>query len=172
MDHNAPFGLKPSSGMQGEVADATIDIWFSMAIGPAKKWVDDFVLFRYPLGWAEHTRDNNDPEYQYQYDLASAKQAIAPLGIPWHASKGQDFDFDFPYLGYWWSLPRRCVTLTDKKCLRYKDRVNEFLATHSSQKPCSKLAAMKINGSLSWVTFVYPEGRVYLTNLCKFISGF
>lgn len=31
---------------------------------------------------------------------------------------------------------------------------------------------MKINGFLSWVTFVYPDGRAYLTNLCKFISGF
>jgi hypothetical protein len=65
MDHNTPFGLKPSSGMQGEVVDATIDIWFSMAIGLVKKWVDDFVLFRYPLEWGEHIRNDNDPEYQY-----------------------------------------------------------------------------------------------------------
>lgn len=63
MDHNTPFGLRPSSGMQGEVADATIDIWFTMAIGPAKKWVDDFVLFRYPVEWGDHIRIDSDPEH-------------------------------------------------------------------------------------------------------------
>jgi hypothetical protein len=120
MDHNTPFGLRPSSGMHGEVADATIDIWFTMAIGPAKRWVDNFVLFRYPLEWGDHIQIDGKPEFQYAYDLDSAKQAIAPLGIPWHASKGQDFNHKFPYLGYWWNLPCHFVTLTDEKCLRYK----------------------------------------------------
>lgn len=49
MDHNVLFGLAMSSGMQGEVADATIDIWEKVGIGPAVKWVDDFVLFRFPV---------------------------------------------------------------------------------------------------------------------------
>ena len=35
--------------MQGEVADATIDIWTKMGVGPAVKWVDDFVVFRLPV---------------------------------------------------------------------------------------------------------------------------
>jgi hypothetical protein len=54
MDHNTHLGLRPLSGMQGAVADTTMDIWFTMAIGPAKKWVDNFVLFHYLLEWGDH----------------------------------------------------------------------------------------------------------------------
>ena len=42
MDHNVPFGLTSTSGLQGKVADATIDIWEHHNISPAVKWVDDF----------------------------------------------------------------------------------------------------------------------------------
>lgn len=172
MDHNVPFGLATSSGMQGEVADATIDIWVKMGIGPAVKWVDDFVLFRFPVlrGEDQMILDSQD-EFQYSYDLDSAKRMIAPLGIPWHATKGQDFAYDFPYLGFWWSLSDRTVTLTDDKRIRFKAKVDTFLDKFSS-KPCTRLDAMKINGSLSHITMVYPDGRAYLPNICKFISSF
>lgn len=166
IDHAFPFGLKPSSGAHGEVADATVDIWAAKAIGPSVKWVDDFVLARFPT--------SHDPVtgYRYAYTLDSAKAALAPLGIPWHPSKGQDFDEKFQYIGYLWSLRNKTVSLTDTKRSKYFSLVTNFLATHSPRKSCSKLNAMKINGSLSWVSYVYPDGRAYLTNLCIFISGF
>jgi len=96
MDHNVPFGLATSSGMQGEVADATIDIWVKMGVGPAVKWVDDFVLFRFPVpsGGDKMIMDSRG-EFHYSYDLEGAKKMSAPLGIPWHATKGQDFGLTF-----------------------------------------------------------------------------
>ena len=48
IDHDIPFGLASASGLQGEVADATIDIWKHLDISPAVKWVDDFSVFRFP----------------------------------------------------------------------------------------------------------------------------
>jgi hypothetical protein len=172
MDHNVPFGLATSSGMQGEVADATIDIWVKLGVGPAVKWVDDFVLFRFPIASEERSMIvSSQGEFHYAYDLEGAKRMIAPLGIPWHATKGQDFAFNFPYLGFWWSLSDRTVTLTDDKRNRFKAKVDTFLDKFSS-KPCTRLDAMKINGSLSHITMVYPDGRAYLPNICKFISSF
>jgi hypothetical protein len=35
MNHNVPFGLASASGLQGEVADATIDIWEHHKVSPA-----------------------------------------------------------------------------------------------------------------------------------------
>ena len=172
MDHNVPFGLATSSGMQGEVADATIDIWVKMDVGPAVKWVDDFVLFRLPVpsGGSKMIMDSQGG-FHYSYDLEGAKKMIAPLGIPWHATKGQDFGFEFPYLGFWWSLSDHSVTLTDEKRVRFKAKVDLFLKQFSS-KPCTRLDTMKVNRSLSHITMVYPEGRAYLPNICKFISSF
>jgi hypothetical protein len=158
--------------MQGEVADATIDIWVKMGVGPAVKWVDDFVLFRFPIpSEGEKMIMDSRGDFHYSYDLEGAKKMIAPLGIPWHATKGQDFGYEFPYLGFWWSLSNHTVTLTDEKRVRFKEKVDTFLEQFSS-KPCTRLDAMKVNGSLSHITLVYPEGRAYLPNICKFISSF
>lgn len=48
LDHNCPFGAASSGGNHGEIADATVDIWAAMSVGPVVKWVDDFVIFRTP----------------------------------------------------------------------------------------------------------------------------
>jgi hypothetical protein len=76
-----------------------------MGVRPAMKWVDDFVLFRFPVlhGEDQMILDSWD-EFQYSYNLEGEKRMIAPLGIPWHTMKGQDFAFNFPYLEFWWSL--------------------------------------------------------------------
>jgi len=158
--------------MQGEVVDATIDIWVKMGVGPAAKWVDDFVLFRFPvLSGGDKMIMDSRGEFHYSYDLEGAKKMIAPLGIPWHATKGQDFGFEFPYLSFWWSLSNHSVTLTDEKHIRFKAKVDMFLEQFSS-KPCMRLNAMKVNSSLSHITMVYPEGCAYLANICKSISSF
>ena len=48
LDHNVPSGLGSASGIQGEIADATVDIWHSLDVRPVVKWVDDFTIFRFP----------------------------------------------------------------------------------------------------------------------------
>ncbi|KAJ2935338.1 hypothetical protein H1R20_g1756, partial [Candolleomyces eurysporus] len=39
LNHDVPFGLRNASGLQGEVADAIVDIWHSLGVGPVIKWV-------------------------------------------------------------------------------------------------------------------------------------
>ena len=101
-DHNVPFGLASASGLQGEVANATQDIWQAVDI-KSIKWVDDFDLFRFPTESSPYS-SNEFPGLRYSYDLDFAKFIIAPLGVLWHKSKGQDFASKFLYLGFSWDL--------------------------------------------------------------------
>jgi hypothetical protein len=45
----------------------------------------------------------------YSYNLTSIKSIIAPLGIPWHKNKGQEFLDTFVYLGFHWDLPNKTI---------------------------------------------------------------
>jgi len=44
IDHNLPFGASSAASIQGEVANATVDIWNHANISPTWKWVDDFLV--------------------------------------------------------------------------------------------------------------------------------
>jgi hypothetical protein len=58
IDHVFPFGLSTAGGVQGHVADATVDILSSYDLGPIKKWVDDHTFFRFPDGGGVKTMLN------------------------------------------------------------------------------------------------------------------
>ena len=169
IDHNIPFGLTSASGLQGEVADAIVDIWYSLGIKFIKKWVDDFVLFRFP----HHSLLNlsQEPQYIYPYDLALVKHLIFPLGVPWHTSKGQDFAFDFSYVGFFWDLIHKSVSLTLKKREKHLAKITSFiqLASHSQ---FLKNDVESLNGSLSHISFIYLCGHTHLQNLIEFIKSF
>jgi hypothetical protein len=114
------FGLATAGGQHGTVADATIDIWKSKKVEPIVKWVDDHFPFRFPTGGGPQPDSTFEP-YSYDYDLTSMKEMIAPLGVPWHESKGQAFGFTAEYIGFFWSIIERSVSLTDVKRLRFKE---------------------------------------------------
>lgn len=171
IDHNVPFGLASAAGLQGEIADATIDIWKHHKVTPAVKWVDDFNVFRFPSSHGLYLGISNGVHYCYDYDLTSIKDVIAPLGIPWHKDKGQEFSDTFTYVGFFWDLPNKTVCLPDAKrdkCLR---RLSRFISMYeSSQVP--KREAQKIIGVLSHITFVHQHGRSYMTNLYRWLTSF
>jgi len=48
VDHVFPFGLATAPGIQGCVADATVDILAFWKIAPVFKWVDDFSFLHEP----------------------------------------------------------------------------------------------------------------------------
>jgi len=104
IDHNVPFGLASASGLQGEVADATVDIWHSLRVGPVIKWVDDFNAFHYANKAGLFSGISDGVVYRYDYDLDFIKAMIAPLGIPWHTTKGSTFGDIFSYVGFEWDL--------------------------------------------------------------------
>lgn len=171
IDQNVPFGLASAAGLQGEIADATIDIWKHHKVSPAVKWVDDFNIFRFPRSDGPFFGISDGVEYRYGYDLTSIKSTIAPLGIPWHREKGQEFSDTFTYVGFFWDLPNKTVSLPNikrEKCLR---RLTRFILTYeNSQVP--KREAQKIIGNLSHITFVHRQGLSYMTNLYNWLSDF
>lgn len=167
LDHALPFGLSSAAGLQGEVADAVMAIWSAMGVAPSAKWVDDVVLFRSPVPKVLGQGDG----HTYLYDRELAKAIIACLGVPWHLLKGQDFDILFIYVGFLWDLAQRTVQLTDEKLHRMLRRVVDFIA-NNHRRPCSLKDIMKLHGSLSHITFVYPQGAAHLTSLSSFVASF
>lgn len=175
IDHVCPFGCLSSGGNQGEIADAIVDILEHKGIGPIKKWVDNFDVFRYPSTTGSF-RDVNDTSplgqsFRYDYDLSSLKDAVASLGIPWHKTKVQEFGNAFRYVGFDWLILEKSVSLPDEKRLRYLALVTTFVYRFEhSQAPLSN--ALKINGVLAHISFVYPSGRSFLSNLSNWIAHF
>jgi len=170
IDHNVPFGAGSAHGLQGEVADATVDIFYSLYIHPVIKWVDDFNIFRFPS--TSRTYSSSEfPSLRYDYDLNYVKFVIAPLRIPWHREKGQDFHSIFPYLGFMWNLSDKTVTIPEKKCSKHYSRLLTFLSKCRDHKVLKK-DAQKISGSLSHLSFVLQRGRSFLANLFHWIGTF
>ena len=96
------FGLAPSGGIQGSVADALIDILKYHGIDVTMKWVDDFIFFHSPSN-APDILCNNSPSV-YSFDLNTIVAMTTPLVIPWHPPcvKGSDFNFLFLFVGFSW----------------------------------------------------------------------
>ncbi len=59
-----------------------------------------------------------------------------------------------------------------EKRLRYLEKVDGALETLATAKKMLWKEAMSLNGTLSHITFVYPQGRSFLTSICKFIASF
>lgn len=176
IDHTFPFGLTTAGGVQGHVADATVDILAKLDVSPIKKWVDDHSIFRYPCGGGKTLPDGSVTPYEYLFGLIHIYDKSRPLGVPWHPVKWTDFAFAFTYLGFLWNLTDRSVTLPESKRLKYLAKVSDALRVlnTTSGRPgrMSYLDAMSINGTLSHVSFVIPHGKSYLANLSHFIAGF
>jgi hypothetical protein len=99
------------------------------------------------------------------------KLRIASLRIPWHPDKGQDFAFSFTYLGFFWNIQNKTVTLHDQKREKFLNRVNNFLASFSGGR-CQMQDVMKIHGSLCHIAYIYPDGQNRLPSLSNFICSF
>lgn len=167
LDHNVPFGLGSASGIQGEIADATVDIWYSLDVHPVVKWVDDFTIFRFPRPEGPFSEGSFD----YAYDLNSVKHMISPLGVPWHPTKGQDFASSFSYIGFEWNLTTKSVQLSSEKRAKHIAKVSAFIL-QSHSRPFTKKEVESINGSLAHISFVYLRGRSHLCNLTQWLTTF
>ena len=149
--------------IHGTVADACVLILKHHDIGPAMKWVDDFVFFRTPLSL---------PDREFTYNLLDILHITLPLGIPWHpiTRKGQDFGNSFAYVGFIWDIEQCTMSVPDDKheCVMRKhdfilDPKNTVFSRHD---------IASIHSSLQHLTFVYRNGRHALTNVSSFLSHF
>lgn len=167
LDHVHPFGCTSSGGNHSKVADFTIDAWRALGVGPADKWVDNFIVFASLV----NGHGMKGSPFTYNYDLAGIKQMVEPLGIPWHPLKGQEFGLSFDYVGFHWDLIDCTVALSNEKNLKFKACADQF-RTSFAAAPASLGMTMTLNGSLSHIVFAYPHGHAYLPNICAFISSF
>lgn len=172
IDHIFPFGLSTAGGIQGNVADATVDILTCSNLGPIKKWVDDHTLFRYAISGGLLLPDGSTSPFIYNHGLIEIYAESEPLGVPWHPLKWRDFASLFIYLGLLWDLISHTVTLPNEKREKYLRKLTSLLSHLAAGGRISLKDAMSINGTLSHVTFVIPRGRSYLGNLSTFISSF
>jgi len=101
-------------GIQGNSANALLDILKSRNIPHVFKWVDDVILFRC---LSASFLSLGSQQFVYQYDLDTVFGITLPLGVPWHplSSKGQDFAWTVKYIGFFWDLWNCCMSLPDKK---------------------------------------------------------
>ncbi|KAJ7605222.1 Endonuclease/exonuclease/phosphatase [Mycena rosella] len=119
------------SGVHGEIADAVVDTWGRQGLPSAIKWVDDgsnsrepapgrrFVLwYSEGLFWLE-SGSCNFIEICYNYDKVTMLAMIADLQVPWHLTKGQDFDFVVEYVGFVFNLLRRTVSIPEQKWIKF-----------------------------------------------------
>ncbi len=168
LPHSAVFGSSGAESTSEETRDFGVEVWRLEGISPVTHWSDDLNVFRYPI-----SGNGISSPFVYAYDSARALNVIAPLGIPWHPfeKKGQDFAFTTSYTGFEWDIPRRLVSLPDKKRLKFLRRVSDFLQTASSSGVTVE-ECMKIQGTLIHILFVAPLGRSYIPALSRFIAMF
>ena len=161
IDHNAPFGATSASGVFGRVADAKAAILASKGLGPSKKWVDDFVFFRFPISIALRP-----PTFPYSlsdiYDLAKR------LGWPWKESKTRPFASEFKYLGFIWNLSSKTVEIPDAKKLRYLSKLEPW----AEGRKFSKKDTESLLGTLVHCSLAVPDGRSRLPAISRFAASF
>lgn len=151
------------------ISNASMDIWNAEKVGPTLKYEDDCSIFRFPS--SSLLLEDGSTQHTYEYDRPEALRRIEPLGIPWHTSKGSDFNETFVYIGFRWSIESRHVSLPEPKRLKFLARVIAFISSFSGH-PCQILDVMKIHGSLCHISFVYPEGRCRLASLSNMTAAF
>lgn len=172
IDHVFPFGLTTAGGVQGNVADATVDILHNLNLGPIKKWVDDHTFFRFAIGGGDTLPDGSVSPFRYAHGLEDVYKHSRPLGVPWHPLKWCNFAIIFTYLGFLWNLVNHTVELPDSKREKYIKKLSSVVSHIEGGGRLSCKDAMSINGTLSHVSFVIPHGRAYLANLSSFIAQF
>jgi hypothetical protein len=169
IDHNIPFGLSSATGLQGEVADTTIDIWHALDIKPTSKWVDDIYIWRFPTPHGIYCGLANGQVHYYDYNLSSA--LIAEAKVPWHESKGQPFSDDGEYVGFFWSVPNKTIILIKQKWRKYILCLSIFISSFEHAR-VSLCELQCISGCLTHATFIYPHGHSYLSNVYKEIASY
>ena len=167
IDHVVCFGIASGVGLQGRVMDALVDVLDRLGMGPNRKWVDDLWNMRYPVVESE------PGTYVYGHDVADIYEISRIIRVPWSASKAVPHGFSGTYSGFLWDLPNKSVSLPEEKRQKYLSKLDDTLnSARDGRARMSWKTASSLNGTLSHICFVYPQGRAFLTNLCAFIASF
>ncbi|KAJ2917970.1 hypothetical protein MD484_g2463, partial [Candolleomyces efflorescens] len=168
IDHVHPFGCACASSNSGMIANAVVDIWHAKGVSPVLKYEDDIGVFRSPSTGALFA----DGPFSYTYDRVTLISHVASLNVPWHPEKGDGVFRDaFTFIGFYWDLPGKTVSLPEVKRMKFLHRVSDFLERFERRR-CLLLDVEKIHGSLCHVAFVYRDGCSRLPSLSNFAVSF
>lgn len=170
IDHCHPFGLRPASSNSGQIANASVDIWRNVCPGLLPfKYEDDISVLRFhnPSG---HLVEGS---YCYTFDRDSCMALIESLQIPWHPTKtGLHFDFSMIFIGFFWDLITRQVSLPPVKRLKFLMRVIDLLEKIDRHEGLTLLDIQTIHGSLVHLCFVYVSGSSRLPTISNTMAHF
>jgi len=140
--HVLLFGLAKAPGIQGNVANAVVDLLLHWEIAPVFKWVDNFNFLCEPC--TSITSLDGLISYSYTYCLSDVIMKTGILGIPWHpvTKKGHDFGFASVYVGFDWDLITHTVSLLEKSHVKYLFHLITFTSSPKSlqMRPQSTMA--------------------------------
>ncbi|KAG9040891.1 hypothetical protein FS837_012979 [Tulasnella sp. UAMH 9824] len=171
IDKTCPFGLSNAAGLEGEVADATVDlIRASFHVPFCGKWVDDIAPSQIPI--ESTTNPDGSKTFVYSFSIQDVVDAIAPLGIPWAPNKLVDFSTLFHYVGFEWDTVSRTVSFSEKKLSKYQAKIDVALSKCDTNARFTLKEILGIHGTLIHLSFVIREGRPHLHHIQKLISSF
>jgi Reverse transcriptase (RNA-dependent DNA polymerase)/Reverse transcriptase-like len=162
VDHTTPFGSSSSPGLFGRAADAMVAIYKAHGVNNVKKWVDDFLFFRYPL------ESSSSPSPSYSYDIDFLISIADNLGWPWKPSKTHPFNSSFTYLGFLWNLSERSVEVPPAKREKFLRKLEPW---RRGDKPSAK-ETESLLGTLVHCSLAMPDGRSRLVTLSSFSTKF
>ena len=168
--HCAVFGLAPSGGIQGTVADALINVLKHHGINVTMKWVNDLIFFHSP-SYSPNIFGHNSP-FVYSFNLNTIVKITTPLSIPWHppSVKGCDLNLGFLFVSFSWHCVQCMVSLPENKHLKTLAKVISFLQL--STCCITHWDCASILGTLQHICFVYRNSHHSLTSFCTFMSKF
>lgn len=171
IDHVHPFGATPASSNAGQISNAAIAIWQRKSgfDNHLFKYEDDINNFCFPNSLGHFS----DGPFHYVHDRDSSMKLIEDLCIPWHPEKtGTQFLSSSTYIGFFWDLTRRWISLPDKKRQKYLARVSTLLSGAASSQRFCLHDIQVIHGTLVHVSFVFPEGSSRLPVISNFMTNF
>lgn len=133
------------------------------------KYEDDISTFQRP----DSTGNFVDGYFRYRFDKESALDLIRDTNTPWHPTKtGERFDYYMVFIGFYWDLILRRVSLPENKRLKFLARISVALEKISAHKSFSLLEIQVLHGSLVHIIFIYVDGSSRLPAISHFMSGF
>jgi hypothetical protein len=171
LDHCHPFGAASASSNAGQVCNALVDIWQAEVgeDGRILKYEDDLPVIRLPntLGPV------SSGSFCYRFDRDTILALINPLRTPWHPVKtGLEFLDIIIYLGFYWDMVLRRVSLPDDKRLRYLAHIRRMIEDIRRSRTFSLLDVQELHGTLCHLCFVYDEGNSYLAVFSNAMAAF
>ncbi|KIJ56446.1 hypothetical protein M422DRAFT_150825 [Sphaerobolus stellatus SS14] len=154
VDSAVMFGLSSSAGVFGSIADMLVAIYAKAGFTRLLKWVDNFLVIRLSHEtWTEE-------------EFMNITQQI---GVPWSREKMRPLDTVQKYIGYWWDLEKKSVSLPTEKVTAILQLIENWLSPSATQ---SAKEAASLHGKLVHISSIFRLIRPFLRSISLFANSF